>query len=57
MYSLATTVGASSGLLFTALTGQKLGIENIKECALKDLRSKLTASNIVQELFTSFATR
>lgn len=32
-----------------------LGIENLKEDALTDIRSKLTTSNIVQELFTSFA--
>ncbi|KAF9779806.1 hypothetical protein BJ322DRAFT_343003 [Thelephora terrestris] len=32
-----------------------LGIENIKEHALKDIKSKLSPSNIAQELFTSFA--
>ncbi|KAF9649997.1 hypothetical protein BDM02DRAFT_3268320 [Thelephora ganbajun] len=39
MYSLATA----------------LGIKNIEENALSDIRSKLSTSNITQELFTSFA--
>jgi hypothetical protein len=32
-------------------------VDNIKEDALKDIRSKLSASNIVQEIFTPFAGR
>ncbi|KAF9642810.1 hypothetical protein BDM02DRAFT_3273313 [Thelephora ganbajun] len=39
MYSLATA----------------LGIENIKDDALRDVQSKLSTSNIARELFTSFA--
>ena len=38
-------------------TLKKLGIKNVTECALKNFRSKLSTSNIVQELFSSFAAR
>ncbi|KAF9779860.1 hypothetical protein BJ322DRAFT_1086930 [Thelephora terrestris] len=34
-----------------------LGIEDIREDALKDIRSKLTALNVARELFTSFAAK
>ena len=57
MYSLATTVGLPAVSWSVVLIGQKLGIEDIKECALKDIKSKLTTTNVVQELFTSFAAR
>ena len=39
------------------LTGRKLGIEDLKQETLNDIQSKLTISNVAQELFTSFAAR
>jgi hypothetical protein len=41
----------------TDISKNKLGIGNIKEDALKDIQSKLSMSNITQELFSSFAVR
>jgi hypothetical protein len=45
------------GVSSQALIGWKLGIEDIREDALNDIRSKLTASNVARELFTSFAAK
>ena len=42
---------------FPVLTCWKLGIEHIGEDALMGIRSKLSTSNIAQELFSSFAAR
>jgi hypothetical protein len=39
------------------LTGLKLGIEHIRNDALKDIQLKLTMSNIAKEMFTSFAAK
>ena len=36
---------------------EKLGIKEIMDDALEDIQSKLSASNIAQELFSSFAAR
>ncbi|KAF9650015.1 hypothetical protein BDM02DRAFT_1689789 [Thelephora ganbajun] len=55
MYSLATAVGFPTCALLAALTVEKLGIKNIEEKALSNIRSKLSTSNITRELFTSFA--
>jgi hypothetical protein len=55
MYSLAAAVSTFYGTSPLVLTCWKLGINKIKEDALQDIRSKLSASNIAQELFTPFA--
>ena len=43
--------------LLVLMRQKKLGIKNIKKGALKTIRSELSASNLMQELFSSFAAR
>ena len=57
MYSLATAVGSSYRYIVLCVDTWKLGIHDIKEDALRDIQSKLSITNIAQELFTSFAAR
>jgi hypothetical protein len=58
MYSLSTAVGIFYEFIVpSSHRFKKLGIEKIKEDALKDIRSKLTTSNVAQELFTTFAAK
>jgi len=58
VYSLAKTVDISFACIIpSADTVGKLGIKNFEEDALKSIQSELTTSNIVQELFSSFAAR
>ena len=56
MYSLTTAVGVVYGSIVASPDRvEKLGIQKIKADALKDIQSKLTTSNVAQELFSSFA--
>lgn len=58
MYSLGVLVGIFlSGLIVPYPDESKLGMDNLREHALENIRSKLTPSNIVQELFTLFAAK
>jgi len=57
-YSLTKSVDISfARIIPSADTAGKLGIKNLEEDALKSIQSKLTTSNITQELFSSFAAR
>jgi hypothetical protein len=57
MYSLAATVRISCKVLFIVLTGRKARNQNIMEERTEGHPIQTHISNIMQELFTSFAAR
>jgi len=57
MYSLAALVGISHDLVVPLPDRSQLKLDHLSEHALRDIRSKLTTTNIVQELFTLFAAK
>lgn len=57
MYSLAAMVGILYGYIILGANWLKLGVENVRRDALKSIKSGLSTSNVVQELFSSFAAK
>jgi hypothetical protein len=59
MYSLVAAVGISYVYIAPSVDTleKKLGIKKLEEPMLMHIQSKLSTSNITQELFSSFAAR
>ena len=57
MYSLGALVGTPHDLIVPPPDWSQLEMDHLREHALKNIQSKLTTSNIVQELFTLFASK